>query len=215
MSPSVVTLGTTPAVGEKAPTTSQLSFPAPKNKPTVVSFLRHCGCPCNPSYSITPCSSADIVPVAEKTFLELRAIAPTYPDVHFVAVSHSDQTATDRWLAALPEPSRNRQPNLQVIVDAERAAYAAWGLGTSSLWHVVGSIPSVSRLDKEEGIKVRSTESGNRWQTAGNFAVDGEGIVKWSRRDERADDMPVFEDGIAAVLGAQRAGMGTGDARRG
>lgn len=118
-------------------------------------------------------------------------------------MSHSDQAATDRWLAALPEPSKNSQPNLQVIVDAEREAYAAWGLGTSSLWHVLGSIPRVSKLAQEEGIRVRSTESGNRWQTAGNFGIDGQGIVRWSRKDERADDMPDFKQGVEAVLGLQ------------
>jgi hypothetical protein len=141
--------------------------------------------------------------VAEKTFLQMRATAPAHPDVQFVAVSHSDQVATDNWLAALPEPSRNNQPNLKVIVDAGRDVYASWGLGTSSFWHVLGSIPSLSKLDKEDGIKVRSTESGNRWQTAGNFAVDGQGIVKWSRKDERADDMPNFQEGVDAVLGSE------------
>jgi len=146
-------------------------------------------------------SHVNLIAVAEKTFLNLRAIATAHPDIHFVAVSHSDQAATDKWLAALPEPSKNDQPNLQIIVDAEREAYAAWGLGTSSFWHVLGSISSVSKLDKEEGIKVRSTESGNRWQTAGTFAVDGQGTVRWSRKDERADDMPDFKEGVDAVLG--------------
>ena len=139
--------------------------------------------------------------VAEKTFLSLRTTATAHPDIHFIAVSHSDQVATDRWLAALPEPHKNEQPNLQIVVDAQREAYAAWGLGTSSLWHVLGSISSVSKLDKEEGIKVRSTESGNRWQTAGNFAVDGQGTVRWSRKDERADDMPDFKEGVDALRG--------------
>jgi hypothetical protein len=130
-------------------------------------------------------------------------------------VSHSEQVATDTWLAALPEPSRNNQSNLEVIVDVEREVYAAWGLGTSSFWHVLGSIPSVSKLDKEEGIKVRSTESGNRWQTAGNFAIDEQGIVKWSRKDERADDMPDFNEGVNAVLGAKYVQSGVGEAMQG
>ncbi|KAF2027254.1 hypothetical protein EK21DRAFT_72438 [Setomelanomma holmii] len=183
MSPSAVKTGTTPAVDDKAPTTPKLSLPV-NGKPTIVSFLRHCGCP-----------------FAEKNFLNLRALAPAHPDVQFIAVSHSDQGSTDRWLAALPEPAKNNQPNLKVIVDAEREAYAAWGLGTSSFWHVLGSIPSLSKLDKEEGIKVRSTESGNRWQTAGNFGVDAKGVVQWSRKDERADDMPDYKEGVNAVLG--------------
>jgi hypothetical protein len=131
--------------------------------------------------------------------LNLRKIAPAHPDIHFIAVSHSDQASTDRWLAAVPEPLKNTQPNLTIIVDAEREAYAAWGLGTSSFWHVLGSISSVSKL-KEDGINVRSTESGNRWQTAGNFGVDGEGTVRWSRKDERADDIPDFKEGVDAVL---------------
>jgi hypothetical protein len=159
--------------------------------------------------------ATDAVPVAEKTFLQLRAIAPAHPDVQFVAVSHSDQAATDNWLAALPEPSRNNQPNLRVIVDAEREVYGSWGLGTSSFWHVLGSIPSVSKLDKEEGIKVRSTESGNRWQMAGNFAVDEKGTVKWSRKDGRADDMPDFNEGVNALLGAKHEQVGMAEAMQG
>lgn len=58
----------------------------------------------------------------------------------------------------------------------------------------------MSKLGKEKGINVRPTESGNRWQTAGNFAIDGQGLVKWSRKDERADDMPDLRTAIAAVL---------------
>ncbi len=65
----------------------------------------------------------------------------------------------------------------------------------------MGSIPSVSKLAKEDGIKVRDTESGSRWQTAGNFAVDGEGLVRWSRKDQRADDIPDFEEGIKCLSG--------------
>lgn len=128
-------------------------------------------------------------------------MAPAYPDVHFIAVSHSDRESTDRWLASLPDPSKNNPSNLKIVVDAEREAYAAWGLGTSSFWHVLGSIPSVSKLGKEDGINVRPTESGNRWQTAGNFGVDGHGVVKWSRKDGRADDMPDFKQGLDAVRG--------------
>ncbi|KAH7410332.1 hypothetical protein DE146DRAFT_644574 [Phaeosphaeria sp. MPI-PUGE-AT-0046c] len=182
MSPTTVPLGNAPSVGDEAPSTDKLRFPVSDGKSTIVSFLRHCGCP-----------------FAEKTFLQLRDIAAANPQIHFAAISHSDQASTDRWLAALPDLSKNKQPNLQVVVDVERELYGAWGLGISSFWHVLGSIPSVSKLDKEDGIKVRSTESGNRWQTAGNFAVDEQGVVKWSRVDERADDMPDFKEGIGAL----------------
>jgi hypothetical protein len=77
---------------------------------------------------------------------------------------------------------------------------------------VLGSIPSVSKLDKEEGIKVRSTESGNRWQTAGNFAVDAQGVVRWGRKDERADDMPDFKEGLDALLRGKLEQVGVDEA---
>ncbi|KAH9861829.1 hypothetical protein J1614_011582 [Plenodomus biglobosus] len=186
MSPPSVKTSETPQVGQNAPSTPKLSIPASNGKPTIVTFLRHCGCP-----------------FAEKTFLNLRAIAPSHPGIIFIAVSHSDRASTDRWLASLPDPSQNRAPNLQIVVDAEREAYAAWGLGVSSFWHVLGSVASVSRLGREEGISVRPTESGSRWQTAGNFGVDGLGVVRWCRVDGRADDVPDFGEGVGKVVGVE------------
>ncbi|KAF2134548.1 hypothetical protein P153DRAFT_305014 [Dothidotthia symphoricarpi CBS 119687] len=186
MSPSSINTAETPSVGHNAPSTPKLAIPAQDGKPTIVSFLRHCGCP-----------------FAEKTFLSLRSTASSHPEIHFIAVSHSDQSSTDRWLASLPDPSKNTQPNLQIVVDAEREAYAAWGLGTASFWHVLGSIPSVKKLGSEEGIWNRDTESGNRWQTAGCFGVDGRGVVRWGGADERADDVRDFGKGVETVLGTK------------
>ncbi|EUC29359.1 hypothetical protein COCVIDRAFT_112670 [Bipolaris victoriae FI3] len=183
MSPPPLKTADAPAVGQNAPLLPRSEGFVQNGKPTIISFLRHCGCP-----------------FAEKTFLDLRAIAPTHLDIHFVAVSHSDQESTDKWLASLPDPTRNKQPNLHVIVDAERKTYAAWGLGMSGVWHVLASMPSVLKLANKQGIKVRPTESGSRWQTAGDFAIDGEGIVRWSRKNERADDMPDFNEGLDALL---------------
>lgn len=48
MSPRAVPTAATPAVGQKAP-----SSPALHGKPTIVSFLRHCGCPCKSSLVTT------------------------------------------------------------------------------------------------------------------------------------------------------------------
>jgi hypothetical protein len=45
MSPSAVKLGIVPAVGEQAPS-SQVDLLAHDGRPTIISFLRHCGCPC-------------------------------------------------------------------------------------------------------------------------------------------------------------------------
>jgi len=90
---------------------------------------------------------------------------------------------------------------VKVIVDAERKNDAEWGLGVSSVWHVLNpqSLYSVYKLDKREGIWNRRTESGNRWQTSGSFAVDKEGIVRWENVSNTADDVPNFEDGVEAL----------------
>jgi len=90
---------------------------------------------------------------------------------------------------------------VKVIVDAERKVYAEWGLGVSSAWHVLNpqSLYSAYKLGKQEGIWNRPTESGSRWQTSGSFAVDKEGIVRWKKVSNAADDVPNFEDGVETL----------------
>ncbi|ESZ96920.1 hypothetical protein SBOR_2714 [Sclerotinia borealis F-4128] len=155
-----------PEINSKAPSSSKLPFPNPNGKPTIITFLRHCGCP-----------------FAEKTLLTLCHLATSHPQIHFIALSHSTQTSTTTWLQSLGGVSLS---NLQVIVDAERDIYAQWGLGTSSAWHILNpwSLMSVFKLGREEQIWNRPTESGYRWQMSGSWAVDREGFVKgvgWPR----------------------------------
>jgi hypothetical protein len=169
-----------PAVGSKAPSTSKIQLSL---APLVVTFLRHCGCP-----------------FAEKTFLNLREVARGHRDTTFLAISHSSQTATDSWLASLPQAG-SEPDNLQVIVDEGREAYTAWGLGVSGYSHVLspGGLYGVWKLGREEGIWNRPTESGSRWQTAGSFGVDGTGVVRWVRVAERADEIPDLEEAAVAA----------------
>ena len=82
------------------------------------------------------------------------------------------------------------------------------------MWHVLGSIPGTTKL-KQEGISVRATESGSRWQTAGNFGIDGGGTVKWARVDQRADDMPDFKEGVDKVMGGKFETGGFAEAMQG
>ena len=123
-----------PTIGSSAPSTTKLPFPNQDGNPTIVAFLRHCGCP-----------------FAEKTFLSLRSTADANSHIDFVAVSHSDQASTDKWLAAL---GNSGSGNVRVIVDDGRERYAAWGLGASSIWHVLNpwSMWNVFKLGEEEGI---------------------------------------------------------------
>ena len=134
--------------------------------------------------------------VAEKTFQQLRKVAGKYPEANFVAVSHSDEEATEKWIISV-----GGEWDVHVVVDADRELYAQWGLGVSSTWHVLNpwSMYSVYKLGKQEKIWNKPTESGNRWQTSGSFAVDGEGAVRWTRVAKAADDVPDFQDALKAL----------------
>lgn len=88
-----------------------------------------------------------------------------------------------------------------MIIDTERQLYADWGLGASSTWHLLNpwSIYSLYKLAKDEKIWNKGTESGTRWQTAGSFAVDTEGVVRWVKIAKSADDLPDLREALRAV----------------
>ena len=66
-----------------------------------------------------------------------------------------------------------------------------------------GGLWSVYKLGKEEGIWNRPTESGSRWQTAGSWAVDERGVVRWGAVAGRADEIPDFAEGMRALEEAE------------
>ncbi|QIX00791.1 hypothetical protein AMS68_006308 [Peltaster fructicola] len=170
-----------PKIGSKAPRSSKLELE--HGRPAIVVFLRHCGCP-----------------FAEKTFLRFRETAQRHHDINFYALSHSDENATQNWLKALPQAG-SEPSNLKVIVDHDRQAYSAWGLGASSWGHFLSpsALYETYRVGKEEGFWNRPTESGSRWQQSGFWAVTADGIVRWGRATESAGDVPDFEDGVSAL----------------
>lgn len=57
MSPSHIETAEPPIVGQKAPSTPKLVVPQ-NGKPTIIAFLRHCGCPCKRSqkHFCLPCT---------------------------------------------------------------------------------------------------------------------------------------------------------------
>lgn len=92
---------------------------------------------------------------------------------------------------------------MHIINDVDRSLYAAWGLGTSSYWHVLSpsGLYAVYALGKKRDIWNRPTESGSRWQTAGSWAVDGQGIVRWGEKAGKADEVPDFVVAVEKVGG--------------
>lgn len=134
--------------------------------------------------------------VAEKSFRDLTALSAQHREVRFVAVSHSSREVTERWVIQV-----GGQWEADVVVDEGREIYAAWGLGVSSIWHILNpvSIFSAIQLASSEGIWNRATESGTRWQTSGAFALDKGGIIRWLHVSRSADDMPNLEEALAAI----------------
>jgi hypothetical protein len=153
-----------PAPGDAAPPL----LGEPVTGPAVVAFLRHTGCP-----------------FAEWTAGALRDAAKDHPDVAWIAVSHASPEATERWSREI-----GGMTGVRLVVDPERSAYAAWGLGRSSLGHFAGrrSLGQVARLARG-GIRNRHPD-GTRWQRAGTFAVGDDGTVAWRHLPEHAGDLP-------------------------
>ncbi|KAJ4021724.1 hypothetical protein NW752_004732 [Fusarium irregulare] len=126
----------------------------------------------------------------------LADLSDKVPSVHCIAVSHSSEEATDRWL-----PQVGGTWNIDMVIDEERDLYANWGLGISSTWHAVNPFTmwNVFSLGKNEGIWNRPTESGSRWQTSGAFAVDRDGTVRWAQVARTADDLPDLKAAMTAL----------------
>jgi hypothetical protein len=152
----------------------------PEGRPAVVTFLRHTGCP-----------------FAEVTARALREAAESAEgEVELVAVSHAGADATARWRDAI-----GGLPGVRVLIDPERVHYATWGLGRTSLAHFAGrrSLAEVARLAKQ-GIRNRHPD-GTRWQGAGTFAVDADGVVRWRHLPSHAGDVPELTEAVAALAG--------------
>ena len=102
---------------------------------------------------------------------------------------------------AFDEPERLRDSLLHdvdvpypVLVDPDRSAYRAWGLGRGSLLTVWGD-PGVWRQYASEiarGARLRRPGS-DTLQLGGDFVIDRAGTVVYSRPQRRDDRPPVAE----------------------
>ncbi|KAJ0134372.1 hypothetical protein CTA2_2460, partial [Colletotrichum tanaceti] len=138
---------------------------------------------------------------AEKSFVVLRDAASRNPRVAFVAVSHSSESHTKKWVSEVGGPGPGSGNPVEVVVDEDRRVYAAWGLGASGFTHLLApsALAGVFRLSREEGITNRPTESGSRWQTSGAWAVDGQGRVSWGGPARTAPEIPDLEEALSSL----------------
>lgn len=147
------------------------------DRAAIVAFLRHAGCP-----------------FAERTLQLLREGASRWPELQWIAVSHAPADATGRWCSAVGGAG-----GVRIASDPSRRSYADWGLGRTRAGHFLGrrSLAAVAGLAKE-GIRNRHP-AGTRWQSAGTFALDREGIVRWRHLPEHAGDLPDIDEAAASV----------------
>lgn len=167
-------VGTSPRPGGRAP---ELPVELEPGRPAVVAFLRHTGCP-----------------FAQATLQALRDADATGSGVQWLALSHAPADATALWCEGI-----GGSGGVQLLSDPSRRSYAAWGLGQTSLGHFMGrrSLGAVGQLARKG---IRNTHpTGTRWQSAGTFAIDGEGIVRWRHLPEHAGDLPDLQAAREAI----------------
>ncbi|KFA63048.1 hypothetical protein S40285_06389 [Stachybotrys chlorohalonatus IBT 40285] len=201
--PPSVAVGRPLHIGDSAPRDRDRKLLLGGGRRVLVVFLRCVGCA-----------------FAQKTFLNLRAIANRYAgSIHCVAVSHSSQQATKKWIDLM-----GGAWTVQVVIDEDRSIYAAWGLGVGSMWYVfnpttqmqgwketgwlgekvAGAIQRKGNQTKaptanEDDDDAVNMTMGNKWQEAGAFAVDGKGTVIWGGKALRADDVMNLDEGAALL----------------
>ena len=163
-----------PCPGELA---RELPAALASGRPAVVSFLRHTGCP-----------------FAERTMQLLREQAARSPAVQWIAISHAPEAQTARWCEAVGGAG-----TVEVASDPSRRSYAAWGLDRTGLRHFMGrrSLAAVAGLARQ-GIRNRHP-AGTRWQSAGTFALDRDGIVRWRSLPAHAGELPDLQRALDAV----------------
>jgi hypothetical protein len=170
--PPALPVSAPPAVGEAAS-----AWPEPRRSACVIAFLRHVGCP-----------------FAEATVRSMSELAAVESDLDWWVVSHGSLEITERWCGSFGGPGR-----IRILVDESRGLYAAWGLPRSSAAHFLGvrSLTGVARLALR-GVRNRKA-AGTRWQTAGTFAVDASGVVRWRHLPRHAADLPDVKQAVAAL----------------
>ncbi|KAK0628251.1 hypothetical protein B0T17DRAFT_588441 [Bombardia bombarda] len=130
--PPPIPVAEPPRIGDLAPLDRDRKLTFGGGKMVLVVFLRCVGCA-----------------FAQKTFLKLRALANRYSTtLTCIAVSHSSEAATRKWLDLIG--GSGGAGSVQIVIDEDRAIYAAWGLGLGSVWYVFNPTSQVAGF-KQKG----------------------------------------------------------------
>lgn len=177
-----------PEIGAPAPAPiGTINLSKGNGNPTLVAFVRHCGCP-----------------FAEKEVKLLAEQTKKNPKLHVIIVQHSDQTVSEDWFekvggkAAFSDASR-----VTLVADPKREIYAAWGVGVLGWMSMTNGevMEGVKSLKEKEGINMRPTGKGSwRWQNSGGFAIDASGKIRWRKLAKHSGDMCNYEEAAKTIV---------------
>ncbi|KAK9419402.1 hypothetical protein SUNI508_07377 [Seiridium unicorne] len=195
--PPPVPVGDCPKAGDLAPLDRDRQLTFGGGRKVVVLFMRCVGCA-----------------FAQKSFLALRAIANRHQasGLKCIAVSHSSPEATRKWIDLL-----GGSWNIEVVIDEDRAIYAAWGLGLGSVWYMFN--PTTQKEAWKEKGWLGEKVAGAITRT-GSFGkqLNGNGPAGPQTGAVKGTKVPLEEDdsfGPSTVLGNkwQQAGLFAVDGR--
>ncbi|KAI0172566.1 hypothetical protein GGR52DRAFT_413262 [Hypoxylon sp. FL1284] len=139
--PPPVPVAERPKPGDVAPLDRDRQLTFGGGKPVIVLFLRCVGCA-----------------FAQKSFLALRDLSvKNQGGLTCVAVSHSSREATRKWVDLL-----GGAWTVDVVIDEERAVYAAWGLGLGSVWSMFNPTTQIQGWKEKGWLGVRVANSVQR-----------------------------------------------------
>ncbi|KAI0536003.1 hypothetical protein GGR58DRAFT_477029 [Xylaria digitata] len=135
-----------PKPGDLAPLDRDRRLDFGGGRPVIVLFLRCVGCA-----------------FAQKSFLALRALAnKKQGSLRCIAVSHSSAAATRKWMDML-----GGSWNVEVVIDEDRAIYAAWGLGLGNMWYMFNPTTQVQGWKEKGWLGIKVADAIQRTGEAG------------------------------------------------
>ncbi|KAI1126150.1 hypothetical protein F5Y10DRAFT_245496 [Nemania abortiva] len=176
-----------PKQGELAPLDRDGQLELGGGRPAIVLFMRCVGCA-----------------FAQKSFLALRTLANrNQGSLRCIAVSHSSAAATRKWMDIL-----GGAWNVEVVIDEERALYAAWGLGLGNVWYMFNPTTQVQGWKEKGwlGIKVadaiqRTGEADRLTARKNDAGVKRTGTGLSARSQGRSGPREIEAESEAGTLG--------------
>lgn len=111
-----------------------------------------------------------------------------------VLVTFTDQAHAESYQSSNDVP-------FPVLIDKDRLAYRAFGLGRGSLWRVWGwrALRSYIEILRVSGLRGLHRPIEDSRQLGGDFIVDADGTLAWTFYGEGPDDRPSVDELVAAL----------------